>query len=289
MKHYYNRAFCNIIGAILIFYGTKGAQLLSQDGDTMKTARPSKWRIWGEFYNESTSSQKTLDNMISFSHTRNGLRFTLASRLSLESYLLIRYGKDLNKDFWNNRFESGLGLRLRFSKKLFLAYYLEMIYGQYRNIPENLPQPGHKLYKDFRTGLIFWYGWDTYFDPGKWLTFPFIWWGEVYSDVSYFHREDRNIIGYGHVRTGYHLVRVLDSYIDLFGVIYVNRDANKDFWNNKVEFGSGLWIKPFNSLEMKVYMEWLSGRYMGIEGNDPNPYSQQYSDRRMGILFWIGW
>ena len=289
MKHYYSRTFFNMIIAVLIFFGTKGAYLLSGDGDTLKTAGPSKWRIWGEFYNESTSSQKTLDNMISFSHTRNGLRFTLASRLSLESYLLLRYGKDLNKDFWNNRFEYGPGLRLRFSKKVFLAYYLETIYGQYRNIPGDLPQPGHKQYRDFRTGLIFWYGWDTYFKPQKWITLPFIWWGEVYRDISYFHREADNIIGYSHARTGYHVVRFWQSYVDLFGVIYVNRDVNRDFWNNKIEFGPGLWIKPFESLEMTIYVEWLSGRYMDLKGSDPNPYSQKYSDRRAGLLFWIGW
>ena len=245
--------------------------------------------LWGEFYDESTASQKTKDNFITFAHIRKGLKLPLTSRLSIESYILLRYGKDLNRDFWNNRFEAGLGLRIRFSHKIFLAWYTELIAGRYLKIPDEFPQAAKAAYGDFRSGLIFWYGWDKYYEPAKWLVMPLIPWGEVYSDISYFKKERGNIIGYCHFRPGIHVLRAWKSAIDVYGEIYANRDTKRDFWNNKIELGPGLWIKPLPDLELKFYIEWLKGYYMGIEGPDPNPYSQKYNDRRVGILFWIGW
>lgn len=257
--------------------------------DTTDGGAARNWKFWGEFYNETTSSQRTLDNLIAFSHIRSGVRLTLGPSLSLESYLLLRYGKDLNKDFWNNRCESAIGLRLRFSRKIFLAYYAELVTGRYLNVPADMPQPAGSRYNDLRTGVIFWYGWDSYRDPVKRFTLPLIWSGEIYSDISYYRRQNNNIIGYCHVKSGFHLLRFWKSTIDIYGAAYINRDMNGEFWNNRLEFGPGLWLKPLESLDMKLYVEWLSGRYISISDSYINPYPQQYTDRRLGLLFWIGW
>ena len=246
-------------------------------------------RLWGEFYDESVITQKNDNNLISFSHVRQGFRLPLSSKLSVESYLLLRYGKDLHRDFWNNRFESGLGLRIRFSYKIFLAFYLEDIWGTYFKIPAEYPQPAKKSYNDFRTGLIFWYGWDKYLIPDPLISFPFNTFGEIYSDISYYRKEHNNTVGYFHIRGGLRLFRIWKSTLDIYGIAYVIKDVNKDFWNNKTEIGPGIWFKPVADLELKIFIEWLQGNYFGIEGRDPNPHPQQYRDRRMGILFWVGW
>jgi hypothetical protein len=249
-----------------------------------------KWvKPWGEFYDESMSMQKERENFISCSHIRQGLMIARIPKVTLQSYLLIRYGKDLHKDFWNNRAEIGLGLRARFFTKIFLALYVEWIRGYYIKIPENLPQASDDNYVDLRTGLIFWYGWDKWFESPRLISFPLIRWGELYSDVSYFRSQRDNVIGYFHAKAGFRLCRLWKSDLAAYGVLYLMKDTNKDFWNNKVEFGPGIWLSPFPNLDLKIFTEWLVGNYFGIEGVDPNPYTQRYGDRRVGILFWIGW
>ena len=256
---------------------------------TENASNGKPWSFWGEFYDESTSSQKIQDNLISFSHVRQGLRKPLSSSLSLEAYLFVRYGKDLHRDYWNNRLEGGPGCRLRFSRKIFLAYYMEVIQGAYLNVRGENSESVSKKYDDFRTGLIFWYGWDKYRDPVRRFTFTADRWGEVYSDISYYRKERKNTIGYAHVKTGIHTLRFWMTTFDVYGVLYVNKDVKNDFWNNKAEFGPAVWMRPWEGLECQLYVEWLNGYYYGIEGHDPNPYPQKYHDRRMGVLFWMGW
>jgi hypothetical protein len=219
---------------------------------------------------------------------RGGLRFYWTDKIYTETYAIARYGRDLNRDFWNNRFEWGGGLRTRFFKKVFLAIYMEGIFGRYLDIPEEYPQPTRTDYKDFRSGLILWYGWDTWYNPKRFISIPLIHWGEIYSEVNYFHRENKTVFGSLHARAGFHLIRFWKADIDVYGVTYMMKDINKDFWNNKAEVGPGLWIKPWSALSLKFYIEWLWGTYFGIEGKDANPYAQHYTDRKMGILCWIG-
>ena len=256
--------------------------------DTLKQKR-TIWKAWGEFYDESSVFHRIDDNLISTSHVRQGLRLYWTPNIYTEAYAMVRYGKDVHRDFWNNRFEGGLGLRTRFFRKVILAFYLETIQGIYTDIPEEYPQPEHKKYNDFRSGLIFWYGWDKWFSPKRWLSLPMIHWGEIYSEINYFRSQRNNVFGYLHARAGFHLIRLWKADIDVYGVTYLMKDINKDFWNNKVEFGPGIWLKPWTDLSLKLYAEWLRGSYFDIEGDDPNPYPQRYDDRRIGILFWIGW
>ena len=245
--------------------------------------------FWWEFYNESTVLEKFDDNLISFSHTKPGLRISGLLGRTAEFYVLLRYGKDMHRDFWNNRAETGLGLRIKLFKKVFLAPYIELIRGYYMDIPDEYPQPEQKEYDDVRSGLLFWYGWDNYFSYSSLFSFPLKFWGEMYSDISYYRSQRNNVIGYWHIRTGFHTMQLWKSCIDVYGVSYVMKDINEDFWNNKAEIGPGIRIKPVSGLDLTFFIEYLFGTYFGIEGRDPNPYSQQYTDRRMGVIFWIGW
>ncbi len=253
--------------------------------DTLKP----KASFWWEFYNESTVLQKFQDNLISFSHTKPGIRISGLWGRTAEFYVLLRYGKDQHRDFWNNRAEIGLGLRMKLAKKVFIAPYVELLGGYYMKIPDKYPQPEQKKYDDVRTGLLFWYGWDTYVSYSSLMSFPFILWGEIYSDVSYFKSQRKNVIGYCHIKSGFHMFQFWKSVIDIYGVSYLMKDTNKDFWNNKAEIGPGILIQPVSGLDLKFFMEYLFGTYFGIEGRDLNPYSQKYTDRRIGLIFWIGW
>ncbi|MBN2028681.1 hypothetical protein JW824_00395 [bacterium] len=245
--------------------------------------------LWGEAYDESTVSQRDRSNLNSYSHIRQGFNLN-GYGVTLQTYLFFRYGKDLKRDFWNNRLEVGIGIRSRFFERIFLALFAESLRGSYNDIPEEYPQPEDKKYTDFRSGLIFWYGWDTYYEPSKWFMLPLIFWGEIYGDFIYYRRDSDNTIGYLQAKMGFHFLRLWTVSVDGYAVTYLIKDKNGDFWNNYAEFGPGIWLQPLPDLDLKFYIEWLQGNYFGIEQpDDPNPNPQHYHDRKIGILFWFGW
>lgn len=247
-------------------------------------------KMWGEFYNESMSFQTEGNNMFSNSHIRQGLKIkNLPGVNLLQTYVMLRYGRDLHRDFWNNKTEIGLGLRALLLKKVFLAPYIEYIRGYYNHIPDDRPRPGARQYNDLRGGFIFWYGWDKWYEPASLVTFPGHFIGEIYSELNYFKNDRNNIISYIHVKAGFRLIRVWKCTFVSYGVIYILKDKNKDFWNNITELGPGFWIKPHPDVDLKLFVEWLRGYYYNIEGRDENPYSQKFDDRRIGIILWIGW
>ena len=103
-------------------------------------------------------------------------------------------------------------------------------------------------------------------------------------------KDKHNTVGYLQGKFGFHLLRLWTITIDGYGVTYLVKDVNEDYWNNYAEIGPGIWLKPLPELDLKFYIEWLEGRYFGIEKtDDPNPNPQRYHDRRLGILFWFGW
>jgi len=251
--------------------------------------RKKSVRFWGEFYNESTSSRRNRDNLISLSHVKQGLRIDPLSGSKVEMYLLLRYGKDLHKDFWNNRVEAGVGLRGNADRWEFLIAYLEWIWGHYVRVPEDHPQPSERNYIDVCSGLSLWYAWSRSLSTSLLGSFPLRLWGQFYADVSYSRSQGDNVVGYVDARWGPHLFRLWGLSADGYGVVYLTKDINKDFWSNKAEMGPGIWLKPIPRLDLRFSAEWIHGYYFGIEGKDPNPYPQHYRDRRAGLTLWVGW
>ena len=141
--------------------------------------------FWWEVYNESFIIEKFKDNLIMSSHIKPGLRISGIWGMTAELYFLARYGKDLQRDFWNNKTETGFGLRIKMLRKVFLAPYVEWLTGFYGKIPDEFPQPPQKKYTDLRAGLLFWYGWDKYETISSFFSLPMLFWGEIYSDISY--------------------------------------------------------------------------------------------------------
>jgi hypothetical protein len=263
-----------------------GIGLYPGDGGSPKI----NMKLWGEIYDESMTFESEENNIFSNSHIRQGLKINHLPGINwFQIYVMLRYGRDLHRDFWNNKTEAGLGLRVRFFEKVFFAPYIEAIRGFYSQIPEDRPKPEARQYTDLRGGFIFWYGWDKWYSPASLITLPGHFIGEVYSELNYFRKDDDNIILYTHVKAGIRAIRIWKCALVGYGAAYIMKDANRDFWNNVTEIGPGFWIQPHPDVDLKFFAEWLRGYYYGIEGRDENPNSQIFDDRKMGILLWIGW
>jgi len=279
---------CPGIWAAGILCCTMGLQAAADD--SLSVSHKPQFRWWGECYDESIFFERHGNMLYSNSHIRQGVKISRLPYIhQLECYTMVRYGRDIHRDLWNTKKETGLGIRLRFFRKLFIAPYVEIIRGYYGPVSQGFPEPEEKQYSDVRGGLLFWYGWDRYDEPDRTVTFPLHAVGEVYSELDYFRMDDHNVILYLHTRAGLRAARIWTCALTAYGVLYFLRDINQDFWNNTAEFGPGIWIKPHPSLDLKIFVEWLQGYYFNVESRDKNPYDDRYTDRRIGVLFWVGW
>jgi len=280
IKGLHSEYLCLFIFAILFqFMGAK--QSVAQDG--------IKPKFFAEVYSETTQMRKQGNNLTSMAQSMQGIRLTIPKFSKVKIYLKERIGGDANRDYWNNRGEFMLGLRLRFFRKIFFALYFEYISGKYFDV-ENTdnPNPYGLNYKDVRGGFIFWQGYDAE-SAHRWTkTFPWTFWDEIYSDITYYKKDDNNIIGYLNVKAGARILRVHKTALDYYFVNYTMYDKHGDFWNNKLDFGIGFRIKPWTNLELSLFAETLKGTYFDRDGRYENPYPSMYNDVRVGLLFWYG-
>lgn len=248
-----------------------------------------KAKFFAEVYSETTKMRREGNNITSMTQSMQGIKITIPKFCRVKIYLKERYGSDANRDYWNNRGEVMLGLRIRFFQKIFLAAYFEYIQGKYFDIEnsEN-PNPYGLNYRDMRGGLIFWQGMDVEYKDRWTKTIPFSFWDEIYSDVTFYNKDDENIIFYLNCKAGARLIRVYKSALDYYFVNYLIYDKNADFWNNKLEFGIGFRIKPWTDLDLSLFVETLKGSYFDRDGRYVNPYPAMYDDVRIGLLFWYG-
>ena len=181
------------------------------------------------------------------------------------------------------------GARLRFFQKIFFAIYCEYINGKYFDIENNEnPNPYGLYYEDVRGGFIFWQGLDKEYTDRWTKTFPMTFWDEIYSDITYYKRDDDNIIGYLNVKAGARLLRIHKTVLDYYFVSYSMFDKHGDFWNNKIDFGIGFRLKPWADFELSLFTEALKCEYVDRDGRYENPYPAVFNDVRIGLLFWYG-
>jgi len=248
-----------------------------------------KYKLFAEAYSETINFQRDGDNTITSAHVLEGVKLSVPNISTLDVYLKQRYGSDANRDYWNNRGEFALGARLRFFKKIYLAFFYEYIQGRYFGEDNNNnPNPYGSNFQDSRYGFIFWQGLDWEYKHRWKKNFPFSFWDEIYADGLFLKRDHNNFISFTNIRAGIRLTRIYKTVIDVYGVSYFGIDKNKDFWNNKIEYGPSIRIKPWSDLELNLYVEFLNGSYIDKNGRYENPYGKNYTDRRIGLTFWHG-
>jgi len=294
MKSYFFRIYFGTILFLFILSRSVTAYCEQNASDTdstniKKASLFENIKFLGEFYNQTFRYQRIDDNMISISQARVGITMRAFSKFTIQVYGFGRFGKDENLDFWNNRAESGIGIRIKVFSKVFLALYGDFLQGQYLDVPEGQFQPSSDKYHDVRTGIIFWYGYSKWFFSENLVSFPLKPMMEIYSVASYYQRARHNIIAYCNVKYGIEFLRIWKTSFNGYSALYIEKDTLKDYWNNKARYGIGLQIKPIHDFDLKFIFEWLLGTYYGIEGRDKNPHAKNFQDRKIGLTFWYGW
>ena len=247
-------------------------------------------KLFAEAYDETINFHRDGDNTITSGHLIEGLKATSDGFVkSTELYLKQRYGSDANKDYWNNRGEMILGGRIRFFSKIYLAFFYEYIFGWYMgDTNQTNPNPYGDSFRDTRYGLIFWQGADKEYAKERNQHFPLSFWDEIYADAIHYQKDDNNVASFTNIRAGYRLLRIHKTVFDVYSAWYFAWDINKDYWNNKFELGPGLRIKPWDDLELSLFVEFLNGYYIDRNGRYPLPGGKEFNDRRYGVLFWHG-
>ncbi len=244
----------------------------------------SPFKLFAEIYNETIRLHREDDNTIALIQAIEGVQTPLPKLGSIELYLKQRYGSDANRDYWNNRGELSLGVRLRFFERIYLGIFYEYIWGKYIDMEAN----ENPDYTDVRYGGIFWQGADFENQDNVSISFPLSFWDEVYADAIYYKRDRKNFIAYANGKFGARFLRIRKTVLDFYYVSYLNLDINGDYWNNKFEFGLGFRIKPFSDIDFALFVENLKGTYIKRIDDDENPSEGPYHDYRIGLLFWYG-
>ncbi len=246
-------------------------------------------KLFAEVYSETINFQRDGNNTITSAHVLEGVKLSVPNISTLNVYLKQRYGSDANRDYWNNRGEFALGARLRFFKKIYFAFFYEFIQGRYiGQVNSENPNPYGSHFQDTRYGYIFWQGMDMEYKHRWKKSFPLSFWDEIYADGLFLKKDHNNIISYTNIRAGGRLARVSKTVVDVYAVSYFGIDKNKDFWNNKIDYGIGVRTKPWSDLDLSLYIEFLHGTFIDKNGRYENPYGKNYNDRRIGLSFWHG-
>lgn len=164
---------------------------------------------------------------------------------------------------------------------------------------------------EYRGGLLFWYGWGTTSEEekknGPWISFPFRFWGDIYSDCIFssmsrhvltrgggvnYHDSlaiFRNLIYYANPNVGLMIAEGKIGSIAAYAAAYVTFDSHKDWWNNVALIGPGIRYVPFQHLDFILKGEYLAGRYYGRQRKDELlPYPRYFRDLRVTASCWYG-
>jgi hypothetical protein len=108
---------------------------------------------------------------------------------------------------------------------------------------------------------------------------------EIFGDVTWYERFDRNVISYVQWRESIRLVRGRAGSVDVFARGWGAFDSRRTYYNRVVEGGGGVAFHAGVNRRASVYVEALGGRYLA-ERRAAEP-ARNYSDFR--VMFVTGW
>lgn len=108
---------------------------------------------------------------------------------------------------------------------------------------------------------------------------------EIFGDITWYDRFDRNIISYTQWRESLRLVRGKAGAIDVFARGWGAFDSRRVYYNRVVEGGGGIALHAGANRRASLYVEALGGRYL-TERKLSEP-ARNYTDVR--VMFVTGW
>ncbi|MBC8086846.1 MAG: hypothetical protein H7Z40_06240, partial [Phycisphaerae bacterium] len=108
---------------------------------------------------------------------------------------------------------------------------------------------------------------------------------EIFGDVTWYERFDRNVISYVQWRESLRLVQGPAGSVDVFLRTWGAFDSRRTYYNRVVEGGGGVALHAGINRRASLYIEALGGHYLA-ERNQFEP-ARNYSDFR--VMFVTGW
>lgn len=108
---------------------------------------------------------------------------------------------------------------------------------------------------------------------------------EIFGDVTWYERFDRNVISYVQWRESLRLVQGRAGSVDLFARVWGAFDSRRTYYNRVVEGGGGVALHAGANRRASVYIEALGGHYLAERHLFEPP--RNYSDFR--VMFVTGW
>ncbi|HAK97209.1 MAG TPA: hypothetical protein DCM87_20025 [Planctomycetes bacterium] len=245
---------------------------------------------WGELYIEGVRDPSEDDNAVGFIDLKNGARVARLWGADLYVYGRLRAYKDINGDFWNNRFSYGPGVRLRPFAGWGMILFADYLWGEYYGIENEEENPYSRRYRGLESGAAFWQRWGT--RPNETAFFlPFTGYRELYWDAIYYARDDDNVIANAQFREAFGCIRAGPLAGDLYFRADGSIDRNKDYWNNRFQGSLGVRVRPVLDidLDLQVSCEVVAGVYNDRKGRYELPYDKEYVGARLEVTYWFGW
>ena len=114
--------------------------------------------FWDEIYADAIFYKKDSNNFISYLNIKAGARLIRLHKTVIDVYAVNYFSIDKHGDFWNNKFEFGVGLRIKPWTDLELGLFVESLKGAYMDRDGRYVNPYDESYDDVRFGVLFWHG-----------------------------------------------------------------------------------------------------------------------------------
>jgi tetratricopeptide (TPR) repeat protein len=105
---------------------------------------------------------------------------------------------------------------------------------------------------------------------------------DLFGDVTWYDRFDRNTIGYAQLRESLRLVEGRAGALDVFARGWVTFDSKSTYFNRIVEGGGGIALHAGANRRASLYIESLAGRY--LKDRTLLQPSRNYSDFRVMLV-----
>ena len=115
-------------------------------------------------------------------------------------------------------------------------------------------------------------------------------WAEVYAESVAGQEGTSNRISDVVLKAGFHVAKLGDQDLDLYAKMRLLHDTDRNYWNNRKQAGVGVRYKPFSSLGVVLFAEYLYNDYTDRQQSEAiNPDDSPYWEAEGGAVFWQWW